>query len=392
MLVLIEVVFLHLLCAMDNVTTDTSYSIKGYQAAIFIVVLVFEFVASLIGNVILIAMFHKNRKFQNTTNIFLAGFEISYLCEMLMMCTTVSALASGGWMFGDFLCLLQKQILAMVVIVTPVIHLFLSQEILKMATLPCQYKTNLKRVVLHIAFSWIVVAVSLSIVEALYFDVEKNNNLNLCSPIIINNRDKEAIFLIYGTIVMITLSGILLATLYNYFKVLYQDPVQKRDSNNSCTLLANNTGHDRDRVKSILPIFLMQFICTMFACLWGSYTMLYNMIAIISKESQPIYESVFICIAILPAVSPLILMYSSANYRSHINKHCPYCIKSLQAYVNLQDWMPRALRKSNKIYQINKNCNDVDSLDDNAQEVAIDMEMETARYWRPGQPKIAWED
>ncbi|XP_065896351.1 pyroglutamylated RF-amide peptide receptor-like [Dysidea avara] len=377
---------------MDNITTDTSYSIKGYQAAIFIVVLVLEFVASLIGNVILIAMIHKNRKVQTTVNTFLAGFEISYLCEMLMMCTTVSTLARGGWMYGEFLCLLQKQILATVVIVTPVIHLFLSKEIRKMATMPCQYKTNLKRVVLHIVFSWIVVAVSLSIIEALYFDTEKSDNLNLCSPIIINNPDKEAIFLIYGVIVVITLSGILITTLYNYFKVLYDDPVQNRDSNNTCMLLVNNTGHDRERVKSILPIFLMQFICTMFACLWGSYTMMYNMISIITKESQPIYESVFICIAILPAVSPLILMYSSANYRSHINKHCPYCIKSLPVYLSsLQDWIPRT-RRSNKIYQMSKSCNDAAELDDDIQEMAIDMEMETARYWHPGQPKIAWED
>ena len=372
---------------MDNTTANSSYSIEGYQAAIFIVVLVFEFLASLIGNVILLAMIHKYRKFQTIVNIFLAGFEISYLCEMLMMCTTMSALAHGGWMLGDFLCLLQKQLLAMAVIVTPVIHLFLSQEILKMAADPCQYKTNIKRVILHIAFSWVVVAISLSIVEALYFDVVEGDNLRLCSPIIINDPNKEAIFLIYGIIVMITISGVLLATLYNYFKVLYKDPIQNRDSYSSSMLLANNAGHhDRERVKSILPVFLVQFICTMFACLWGSYTMMYNMISIISKEAQPVYESVFICIAVLPAVSPLVLMYSSANFRNHINKHCPYCIKSLRTGMSLQEWIPR-VRRSNKVYQTGKISNDVAALDDETRDLDMDMV-----FWHPGQPKIAWED
>ena len=62
-----------------NATADNSYSLQAYQTAIFIVVLLGEFLASLVGNVILIAMIIKTRKFQNTINIFLTGFEVSYL-------------------------------------------------------------------------------------------------------------------------------------------------------------------------------------------------------------------------------------------------------------------------------------------------------------------------
>jgi len=384
----------------NSTASEIAASLQPYQTAIFIVILLGEFLASLVGNVILIAMIVKTRKYQNTINVFLAGFELSYLCSILMMITTLSTLASGKWMFGNFICLLQKQILAIIVLATPIVHLFLSREILSMALEPCEYKTSIKRVTLNIIFTWLVMVASLSVMEALYFEVDEGDNLNLCSPFIITNREKEAIILAYCLIVTVGIAVALGITLRNYHKVLCPGPRDTLADTDGLLADSVNIEFDKERVKAILPAFVVQFACTVAACIWGNYILLYNMIAGLDEKSQPLYECPFICVAVLPAVSPVIFIFSSAKYRKHVSELCPCCIRPLRLYTAavLRYWIPVATR-SNRIYQSKIMAahphSKLDNTDPDEQEIEVDVETEPdgIRYWPNAvYPKTAWND
>ena len=387
----------------NSTATGATFSLPVYQTAIFIVVLLGEFVASLIGNIILTAMIVKTRKFQNTINVFLTAFELSYLCSMLMMVTTVFTLASGEWMFGKFVCLLQKQIMAVTVLATPVVHLLLSREILGMAIEPCKYKTNIKRVTLNIVFTWVVMVASLSIVEALYFDADEDDTLNLCSPFIITNHEKEAIILAYCMIVTTGIAAVLAVTLRNYYKVIRPEPSEPHPSADANGLLAetSNIEFDKERVKAILPAFVVQFVSTVAACLWSNYILLYNMISGLDETHQPRFECTFNCIAVLPAVSPVIFIFSSAKYRNHVGKLCPCCIRPLRVYIIgiVRYWIPISTR-SNRIYQSKIRATDspqggFDSMDPPGlgKQVEIGIDLNSMRYWpNTVHPKTAWSD
>ena len=381
-----------------NSTTTVTYSLQAYQTAIFIVVLLGEFLASLVGNIILIAMIVKTRKFQNTVNVFLTGFEVSYLCSMLMMITTITTLACGQWIFGNIFCLLQKQVLAIIVLATPVVHLFLSREVLSMAVAPCEYKTSIKRITLNIVFTWLITVASLSIMEALYFDGEQDGNLNLCTPFIINNREKEAIVFVYSAIVTVGIGVVLGLTMRNYYRVVYPEPRAQDTLAHTNGLLAetDNITFDKERVKAILPAFVVQFACTVAACMWGNFIILYDMIVGLDEESRPLFEYPFICIAVLPAVSPIIFIFSSDKYRKHVSELCPYFIRPLRVFTTtaLQYRIPVATR-SNRIYQSKiPATRSRDSFDntDLEQEIDIDIEFDGATYWPNARPKAAWSD
>lgn len=381
-----------------NATTDNSYSLQAYQTAIFIVVLLGEFLASLVGNVILIAMIIKTRKFQNTINIFLTGFEVSYLCSMLMMITTITTLANNEWMFGNLVCLLQKQILAVIALATPIVHLFLSREILSMALAPCEYKTNIKRVILNIVFTWMITVASLSITEALYFETVGDNDLNLCTPFIITNSEKEAIILAYCLIVTVGIAVVLGFTLRNYYKVICPEPRETTNSSNGLLSETDNMEFDKERVKAILPAFVIQCACTIAACVWGNFIILYDIIVGIDEESRPLFECPYICIAVLPAVSPVIFIFSSPKYRKHVSELCPCFVRPLRVYTNvaLQYRIPVATR-SNRIYQSKarpKMTTSHDRFDDTSlEQIEMDAELDTVRYWPNAvEPKSAWSD
>ena len=377
--------------------TIATYSLQAYQTAIFIVVLLGEFLASLVGNIILIAMIVKTRKFQNTVNVFLTGFELSYLCSMLMMITTITTLAYGHWMFGNIICLLQKQVLAIIVLATPVVHLFLSREILSMAVAPCEYKTNIKRITLNIVFTWLVTVASLSIMEALYFDAEQDGNLDLCTPFIITNSEKEAIVFAYCTIVTAGIGVVLGVTTRNYYRVVHPEPHDTLAHTNGLLAETDNIAFDKERVKAILPAFVVQFACTVAACMWGNFIILYDLTAGLDEDSRPLFEYPFICIAVLPAVSPIIFMFSSDKYRKHVSELCPCFVRPLRVFTTaaLQYRIPVATR-SNRIYQSKiRATRSRDSFDntDLEQEIEIDVEFDRTTYWaNPAPPKTAWSD
>lgn len=384
-----------------NSTATESYALQVYQTAIFIVVLLGEFLASLVGNVILIAMIVKTRKFQNTINVFLTGLEVSYLCSMLMMLTTITTLASKEWVFGNFACLLQKQILAIIVLATPVVHLFLSREILSMAIAPCEYKTSIKRVILNIVFTWLITVASLSIVEALYFDTDQDHYLNLCTPFIITNQENGTIVFAYCALVTGGIAAVLGFTLRNYYKVMY--PELQAEPTHADGLLAetDNIEFDRERVKAILPAFVVQFVCTVAACLWGNYIILYDITAGLDEESRPLHECPFICVAVLPAVSPVIFIFSSTKYRKHVSELCPCFVRPLRVFTNatLQYRIPIATR-SNKIYEskirprVTRDRSRDDTFDSTELErVDVNVGSERVRYWpNAPKPKSAWSD
>ena len=381
-----------------NSTAVASYSLEAYQTAILLVILLGEFLASLVGNVILIAMIIKTRKFQNTINVFLTGFEVSYLCSMVMMITTIVTLAYNEWMFGNLLCLLQKQILAVIVLATPIVHLFLSREILSMALAPCEYKTNIKRIILNIVFTWMITVASLSITEALYFDTEQDNNLNLCTPFIITNSEKEAIVLAYCLIVTVGIVVVLGITLRNYYKVICPEPCEITNSTNGLLSESDNIEFDKERVKAILPAFVIQCACTTAACIWGNFIILYDIIAGLDEESRPLFESPYICIAVLPAVSPVIFIFSSPKYRKHVSELCPCFVRPLRVFTNvaLQYRIPVATR-SNRIYQSKakpKVTSSHDRFDDTSlEQIEMDAELDRVRYWPNAvEPRSAWSD
>ena len=381
----------------NSTATEANYSLQTYQTAIFIVVLLGEFLASLVGNIILIAMIVKTRKFQNTVNVFLTGFELSYLCSMAMMITTITTLAYGEWMFGNIVCLLQKQVLAIVVLATPVVHLLLSREILSMAVAPCEYKTSIKRIALNITFTWLITVASLSIMEALYFDTEQDDKLNLCTPVIITNHEKEAIVFAYCTIVTAGIAVVLGLTMRNYYKVVHPEPQETLAHTNGLLAETDNIAFDKERVKAILPAFVIQFACTVAACIWGNFIILYDMIAELEEESRPLFEYPFICIAVLPAVSPIIFIFSSDKYRKHVSELCPCFVRPLRVFVTaaLQYRIPVATR-SNRIYQSKiRTTRSHDSFEttDLEQETEVDAEFDRVTSWpKAAQPKMAWSD
>lgn len=343
-------------------------------------------------------MIIKTRKFQNTINVFLTGLEVSYLCSMLMMVTTIVTLAYNEWMFGNLLCLLQKQILAVIVLATPIVHLFLSREILSMALAPCEYKTNIKRIILNIVFTWMITVASLSITEALYFDTEQDNDLNLCTPFIITNSEKEAIVLAYCLIVTVGIVVVLGVTLRNYYKVICPEPRETTSSSNGLLSESDNIEFDKERVKAILPAFVIQCACTTAACLWGNFIILYDIIAGLDEESRPLFESPYICVAVLPAVSPIIFIFSSPKYRKHVSELCPCFVRPLRVFTNvaLQYRIPVATR-SNRIYQSKakpKVTSSQDRFDDTSlEQIEIDAELDRVRYWPNAvEPRSAWSD
>ena len=374
---------------------EANHSLQTYQTTIFIVVLLGEFLASLVGNIILIAMIVKTRKFQNTVNVFLTGFELSYLCSMAMMVTTITTLVYGEWMFGNIVCLLQKQVLAIVVLATPVVHLFLSREILSMAVAPCEYKTSIKRITLNITFTWLITVASLSIMEALYFDAEQDNKLNLCTPVIITNREKEAIVFAYCTIVTAGIAVVLGLTMRNYYKVVHPEPQDTLAHANGLLAETDNIAFDKERVKAILPAFVVQFACTVAACMWGNFIFLYDITAGLDEESRPLFEYPFICVAVLPAVSPIIFIFSSDKYRKHVSELCPCFVRPLRVFTTaaLQYRIPVATR-SNRIYQSKiRTTRSRDSFDTTDLEQEIDVEFDRATHWpKAAQPKTAWSD
>ena len=389
---------------MEAITNSTftaavaTYSLQAYQTTIFIVILLGELLASLVGNVILIAMIVKTRKFQNTINVFLTGFELSYLCSMSIMITTITTLAYGEWMLGSIMCLLQKQVLAIVVLATPIVHLFLSKEILSMALAPCEYKTSIKRVTLNIVFTWLITVASLSIMEALYFDAEEDGNwpYNLCTPFIITNREKEAIVFAYSIIVTGGIGVVLAITMKNYCRVVHPGGLETLSHTNGLLAETDNIAFDKERVKAILPAFVVQFICTIAACVWGNFMILYDMVFGLEEESRPLFEYPFICIAVLPAVSPTIFMFSSSKYRKHVSELCPCFVRPLRVFTNvaLQYRIPVATR-SNRIYQSNIQPTSAhgsfDNTDDLEQEV--DINIGGAAYWpNTKKPKKARND
>lgn len=383
--------------ANSTASSGVANSLQAYQTAILLVVLLGEFLASLVGNVILIAMIFKTRKFQNTINVFLTGFEVSYLCGMFLMVTTIITVATGRWMFGNFTCLLQKQLLAIIVLATPVKHLFLSQEILSMAVAPCEYKTSIKRITLNILFTWLVAVASLSIMEALYFEAEQDDGLNLCTPFIITSHEKEAIVLAYCAIVTVAIAVVLGITLRNYYRVVHPEPQETGSSyNNGLLAETDNTEFDKERVKAILPAFVVQFACTVAACIWGNYIILYDIIGKIDEGSRPLYESPFICIAVLPAVSPVIFIFSSAKYRKHVSNLCPCFARPLRlcTTTTLQYRIPVATR-SNRIYQSTIRAPRSRGAFDNTcnveHEVEIDVDLNQVKYWpNAADPKTGW--
>ena len=381
----------------STITAIATSSLQAYQTTVFIVLLLGEFLASLVGNVILIAMIVKTRKFQNTINVFLTGFELSYLCSMSIMITTVTTLAYGEWMLGSIMCLLQKQVLAIVVLATPVVHLFLSKEILSMALAPCEYKTSIKRVALNIAFTWLITVASLSIMEALYFDAEEDGNwpYNLCTPFIITNRENEAIVFAYSIIVTAGIGVVLAITMKNYCRVVHPGGLETLSHTNGLLAETDNIAFDKERVKAILPAFVVQFICTIAACIWGNFMILYDMVSGLEEESRPLFEYPFICIAVLPAVSPIIFMFSSSKYRKHVSELCPCFARPLRVFttVALQYRIPVATR-SNRIYQSNIQPTSArDSFDNTDDLEQVDIDREGTAYWpNTRRPKKAWSD